>query len=122
MQLWAEGPIRQASPPFTRHIWVVIGRMQARRVQQRHRGCADVYSVHQQPWPQADPQALHEELVTIVVQVNGQLRDRIQLPAGAGEEQAVKAALSSENVQKHLNWGKPRTGAYVPDRLLNLVV
>jgi leucyl-tRNA synthetase len=76
------------------------------------------YSVHQQPWPEADPEALHEELVTIVVQVNGKVRDRIQLPAGAGEERAMKAALSSENVQKHLNWGKPRTGAYVPDRLL----
>jgi leucyl-tRNA synthetase len=80
------------------------------------------YSVHLQPWPEADLEALQEEVVTIVVQVNGKVRDRIVLPAGAGEVQAVNAALSRDNVQKHLDGGTPRTGAYVPDRLLNLVI
>lgn len=79
-------------------------------------------SVHRQPWPQADADALREELATIVVQVNGRVRDRIQMPAGAGEEQAVEAALASENVKRHLNGRRPRTGAYVPDRLLNLAI
>ncbi|HEX9123526.1 MAG TPA: leucine--tRNA ligase [Actinomycetota bacterium] len=80
------------------------------------------YSVHQQRWPEADPEALREWVITIVVQVNGRVRDRIQLPAGATEDQAVEAALSSEKVRRHLNMSTPRTGAYVPDRLLNLIV
>jgi leucyl-tRNA synthetase len=80
------------------------------------------YSVHRQPWPEADPEWLKKTVVTIVVQVNGRVRDRIRLPAGASEEQAVEAALARDNVQKHLDGGRPRTGAYVPDRLLNLVI
>jgi leucyl-tRNA synthetase len=97
--------------PFTPHLgeelWQRLGRE---------------YSVHEQPWPQADPEALREEVVTLVVQVNGKVRERIRLPAGASEDEAVKAALSSENVRRHLNQKDPRIGAYVPDRVLSLVV
>jgi leucyl-tRNA synthetase len=85
-------------------------------------GLGQEYSVHEQPWPQADPEAMREEVVTLVVQVNGKVRDRIRLPAGASEDEAVKAALSSENVRRHLNEKDPRIGAYVPNRILSLVV
>jgi leucyl-tRNA synthetase len=71
--------------------------------------------VHEQPWPQVDPEALREKVITLVVQVNGKVRDRIRLGAGATEDEAVKAALSSENVRRHLNQKDPRIGAYVPN-------
>jgi leucyl-tRNA synthetase len=80
------------------------------------------YSVHEQPWPQVDLEALLEEVITLVVQVNGKVRARMRLPAGANEDEAVKAALSSENVRRHLNQKDPRIGAYVPNRVLSLVV
>jgi leucyl-tRNA synthetase len=80
------------------------------------------YSVHQQDWPQVDQTALRDELVTIVVQVNGKMRDRIQLRAGATEAEAVEAAVSRDRVRRHVGQRTPRTGAFVPDRLLNLNV
>jgi leucyl-tRNA synthetase len=80
------------------------------------------YSVHQQAWPEADTAALKDDVITIVVQVNAKVRDRIELPAGATEAEALDAALSSDQVRRHLGGRTPRTGAYVPDRLLNLTV
>jgi leucyl-tRNA synthetase len=82
----------------------------------------NAYSVHRQPWPEADSDALREDVVTIVVQVNGKIRDRIELPAGTTADRAVDAALSSDRVRRHLDGRTPGIGAYVPDRLLNLTV
>jgi leucyl-tRNA synthetase len=80
------------------------------------------FSVHQQDWPEIDEAALREETVTIVVQVNGKVRDRIELPAGATEAEALEVALSRSRVRHHLGERTPRTGAYIVDRLLNLTV
>ena len=80
------------------------------------------YSVHQQPWPTHDPAALAEEEITLVVQVNGRRRDALPAPAGTSREAALRLALASENVQRHLRGRPPRDAVYVPDRLLNLVV
>jgi leucyl-tRNA synthetase len=57
------------------------------------------YSVHQQRWPKVDEAAAKEDEIEIPVQVNGKLRDRIVVPAEAGEEQIKAAALASENVR-----------------------
>ncbi len=80
------------------------------------------YSVHQQEWPDVDEAALRDDIVTIVVQVNGKVRDRIELPAGATEAEAVEAALSSDRVRRHLDTRTPRTSAYIPDKLLSLTI
>jgi leucyl-tRNA synthetase len=78
------------------------------------------YSVHQQDWPEVDEASLRDEVVTLVVQVNGKVRDRIEMAAGTTEHDAVKVALTSDRVRRHLDGRTPRTGAFVPDRLLNL--
>ena len=78
------------------------------------------YSVHTQSWPQWDEALAREDEVTLVVQVNGKVRDRIQVPAGINEERAKELALSSEQVQKHLD-GKVQRVIYVPGRLVNIV-
>jgi leucyl-tRNA synthetase len=80
------------------------------------------YSVHQQPWPELDETATEEETLTIVVQVNGKLRDRITVPADIGEEEAKALALNSEGAQRNLNGKMPTKIIYVPGRLVNLVV
>ncbi len=80
------------------------------------------YSIHHQPWPEVDEAAALEEMVTLVVQVNGKLRDRISVPAGISEDEARSKALSSESVQKFLNGKSPRNVIVVPGRLVNIVV
>jgi len=79
------------------------------------------YSIHQQPWPEFDPQAAAEERITLVVQVNGKLRDRITAPADISDEEAKQLALESEVIQSYLDGKPPRKVILVPGRLVNIV-
>jgi len=72
-------------------------------------------------WPEFDAAAAAEPKVTLVVQVGGKLRDRLEVDAGLSEDAAVKAALASEKVRAALNGRKPSNVIYVPGRLINLV-
>jgi len=76
-------------------------------------------SIHHQPWPTADEALLVEAEVELVVQVNGKVRGRITMPAGA-DQRAVVAAAEVE-VAEHLD-GEIVKRIHVPDRLVNLVV
>jgi leucyl-tRNA synthetase len=80
------------------------------------------YSVHLQPWPAYDPDAVLEQQITLVVQVNGKRRDVLETTAGLGREQAVAMALASERVRRHLDGRQPRQVVFVPDRVVNLVL
>jgi leucyl-tRNA synthetase len=79
------------------------------------------YSVHRQPWPSHDPQALVAEQVTLVIQVNGKTRDRIQEPRGIDRDRALEQAMDRESVRRRLMGAKPRKVVFVPNRLINLV-
>jgi leucyl-tRNA synthetase len=80
------------------------------------------YSVHQQAWPPFDAAAAAEEMITLVVQVNGKVRDRIEVPAGITEEQAKQKALATEGARRYLDGKLPKKVLYVPGRLVNIVV
>jgi leucyl-tRNA synthetase len=80
------------------------------------------YSVHTQPWPQVDEAALKEDEITIPVQINGKLRDRVVVPAGASEEEIKSAALASKTVQKFLEGKPPRKVIVAQKKLVNIVV
>jgi leucyl-tRNA synthetase len=80
------------------------------------------YSVHEQAWPSWDESLLAAEQITLVVQVNGKLRDRIEVPADIAEEAAKEIALSSAKVRPHVEGRELRKSVYVPGRLVNLVV
>ena len=80
------------------------------------------YSVHEQAWPAWDETLIAAEEITLVVQVNGKLRDRIEVPADITEEAATELALSSERVRLHVEGREIRKIIYVPGRLVNLVV
>jgi leucyl-tRNA synthetase len=71
--------------------------------------------------PRHDPAALVRETFTLVVQVGGKLRARLEAPVGATEEAAVALALGDPNVAGHLGGKSPRKTIYVPGKLLNLV-
>ena len=80
------------------------------------------YSVHQQSWPVYDPNLAADETLTLVVQVNGRLRDRLPVPAGISEEEARQRALESERVQEYLNGRQPKRVIVVPRQLVNIVL
>ena len=76
----------------------------------------------EQPWPEADPALLQEDTFELVVQVNGKVRDRIQVPADLPEDELVARAKESPKVQTQLNGAEIRQTIVVPRKLVNLVV
>ncbi len=80
------------------------------------------YSVHEQEWPTYDEALIAAEEITLVVQVNGKLRDRIEAPADVSEDLAKELALSSAKVRPHIEGREIRKSVYVPGRLVNFVV
>jgi len=80
------------------------------------------YSIHNQNWPRWDEELARDEEITLVVQVNGRLRDRITVPASITEAEAKKVALESRRVKAYLEGKEITNMVYVPERLINLVV
>jgi leucyl-tRNA synthetase len=78
--------------------------------------------VWEDPWPQADPALLASDTVTLVVQVNGKLRDRIEAAADAPESELLALARQSEKVRRHLDGKEVVKEVVVPGKLVNLVV
>jgi len=73
-------------------------------------------------WPEADPAAMTADTLNIVVQVNGKLRARIEVPADAGEEALREMALAQDNVQRFVGDKPVRKTIVVPGKLVNVVV
>jgi leucyl-tRNA synthetase len=94
------------APHITEELWGRLGKP---------------YSIHQQSWPQWEEEIAAEEMITLVVQVNGRVRDRIKVPVSITEEEAQELALASENVRRHTGDRKPRKVVYVPGKLVNIV-
>jgi leucyl-tRNA synthetase len=80
------------------------------------------YSIHNQSWPQWDEELAKDEEITLVVQVNGKLRDRIIVPASITEAEARQIALDRQRVKAYLEGKEIINVVYVPGRLVNLVV
>jgi leucyl-tRNA synthetase len=80
------------------------------------------YSIHTQAWPVVDEVAAAEDMITLVIQINGKLRDRIYVPVNISQEEAKASALASEIVQKHLEGTPPKKVIFVPGKLVNIVV
>jgi leucyl-tRNA synthetase len=78
-------------------------------------------SVHRQLWPSFDPELVREETVTLVVQVDGKVRDRIEVPADASEEVCVRLAQESERARRALGDRQVTRVIARPPRLVNLV-
>jgi leucyl-tRNA synthetase len=74
-----------------------------------------------EPWPAAKESLLHDDMVTMVLQINGKKRDEIRVPADASKEAIEEAALASEKVRKHLDGRDPKKVIVVPGRLVNIV-
>jgi leucyl-tRNA synthetase len=79
-------------------------------------------SVHLQSWPQWDPELLIEESVTMVIQVNGKVRDRVEVAVDITEEAAIEAALAAERIQSWIEGKAVRKVIARPPKLVNIVV
>ncbi len=80
------------------------------------------YSIHQQSFPTWDEELAAEETVVLVVQVNGKVRDRIEVPAGIDQSAAEELALASPRVQPYTDGKTVNRAIYVPGKLVNVVV
>jgi leucyl-tRNA synthetase len=94
------------APHLSDELWQMIGR--------------EGYTYHA-PWPEADPEVAKADVLTIVVQVNGKVRDKISVDADAGERELERLALESQKVQAALQGRPVRKVIVVPGRLVNVV-
>ncbi len=103
--------LTQILGPFTPHIaeeiWHMLGHAE---------------SVFRTPWPSYDREAIKEEEITFVVQVNGKLRASMSLPVNTPEEEAKELALSNERVKKFVEGKRVVKSIFVENKLINLVV
>ena len=95
------------APHLTEELWERAGRE---------------YSIHQQPFPSWDEDLAADEVFTLVVQVNGKVRDKLEVPVGIPESEAQELAMASPRVQSFLDGKAIDKTVYVPGRLLNVVV
>jgi leucyl-tRNA synthetase len=83
-------------------------------------GCDEL--IAHAPWPEWDDDLAADELMTIVVQVNGKKRDELQVPPDTDRTELEQLALASENAQRFLDGNDPKKVIVVPGRLVNIVV
>jgi leucyl-tRNA synthetase len=74
------------------------------------------------PWPEADRSLLEHETFELVVQVNGRVRDRVEVPVGLGDDELIARAKELPRVQPYLDGKDVKKAVVVPGRLVNLVV
>jgi len=79
------------------------------------------FSIHVQPWPKYDPKLIEEKVVTIVVQVNGKLRGKLEVARGKGKEEITDLAKQLSTVKPHLSGVRVAKTIFLPDNLINFV-
>ncbi|MBM3141771.1 MAG: leucine--tRNA ligase [Chloroflexi bacterium] len=113
VSLWSEAVtnllllLAPTAPHLTEELWAKTGHL---------------YSIHNQPWPKWNEELAKEEEVTLVIQVNGKLRDRVTVPVSITEAEARELALSRERIKAYIKDNKVAKIIYVPLRLVNIVV
>jgi leucyl-tRNA synthetase len=96
-----------STPHITEELWEQTGH---------------AYSIHSLDWPQWDEELARDEEITLVVQVNGKLRDRITVSASTTEVEAKQLAAASTRVRSYIEGKQIIKEIYVPQKLVNLVV
>ena len=95
------------APHLAEEIWAKLGHKQ---------------SLAHEPWPVADPRHLVADTVTVVVQVNGKLRDQIEVPAEAAQDAVIAQAKATQKIVPWLEGKTLVKEIYVAGKLVNLVV
>ena len=100
-------PLSPYAPHIAEELWELLG---------------NDAPVSLKEWPSYDEALVKEEEVTIVVQVNGKVRDRIQMSADTPEEKMKELALERDRVKQFINGKTVRKVITVPNKLVNIVV
>ncbi len=95
------------APHFSEEAWQRLG------------GKESIFTVK---WPEFEEEALLQKTVTLIVQVNGKVRDRIEAPSDTDNETLKTMAMASDKVQSYLSEGTLRKAIVVPGKLVNLVI
>ena len=107
-------------PHITAELWEIRHSDEANGDEQAPKSHSS--DIHRQPWPTPDPKRLQVERCTMIVQVNGKLRDRIEVDATITEDEATQTALASPRVAPLLEGASPKRVIAKPPNLINLVV
>ncbi len=94
-------------PHFAAEMWEQIGNSS---------------SIENEPWPQFDAEAAKEDLLTIVIQVNGKVRSRLEVAADVTDEYLVEKALADDNTSKFIDGKTIKKTIVVKKKLVNIVV
>ena len=106
-----------------RHLLLLLAPMAPHATEELWERTGGSYSIHTQQLPQWDDALAAADEVTLVVQVDGKVRDRITVPAGIAEEEAKQTALASPRVRQHTEGRELAKVVYVPGRwLVNVVM
>ena len=95
------------APHLTEELWARTGRP---------------YSIHSRSWPKFIEDLVKEEEITLVIQINGKVRDKLVVPATINEDEAKELALGRGRVKAYINGRELAKIIYVPNRVVNIVV
>jgi leucyl-tRNA synthetase len=95
------------APHITEELWQQLG----------HKD-----TIHIDYWPMWDDKYLQSDVMTIIVQVNGKLRAKLEVPKNSSEDEITKQALENDNVRAFVGDKKPAKVIYVPGRLVSIVI
>ncbi len=95
------------APHLTEELWQYLGNKD---------------SVHNQNWPTYDSELVKEQIITLIVQINGKVRDRIETKVDISEEEAKKLTLGREKIKKRIVGKKVKKIIFIPGKLINIVI
>ena len=95
------------APHLTEELWEKLGNKK---------------SIHLESWPKYDPKLVVDDTIELVIQVNGKLRDTIEVSADITKDEAIELAKKAENIQKWLEGKEIKKEIFVSGKLVNLVV
>ena len=95
------------APHTSEEIWSILG---------------EDFSVHQQNWPEYDINSIKQDIYDLIIQVNGKVRGKIEIPSGASKTDVFAMARLNKNVGSHILNKNIVKEIYIPDRLINFVV
>jgi leucyl-tRNA synthetase len=95
------------APYFSEELWHKLGNKS---------------SIHNQKWPKYDPKLIKEKVITLILQINGKVRDKVEVEAEISKKQAEKIAFSREKIKNWLKGKKIRKIIFVPNKLINIVI
>jgi len=105
------GRVLKILAPFAPHLTEEIWRKHFKKT-----------SIHRQPWPRYSPRMIREKNIILILQVNGKVRDKIEVESGISEKEAKKLALSSPKIQKWIKGKQIKKTIFIKDKLINFVL